>query len=195
MRKRHSRIDASVGETEHGKQHLGLCSTGRPTRCDDAAAAAAPWGRGSEGHHVGVPSDVGSAGVVLLPAWALSPGVEARIDSLERRLDTTSDKLDAVRDTLAEVRSSTAVLGSKTDALGQQLEATRQAVEKLAAAIQQLVVAESQNSQTRGELASLKAQVDDLRAWRWRAVGFAAGFGAAGGAVATWAIRVFGGAH
>lgn len=132
---------------------------------------------------------------MLLASRSLSGGMEARIDSLERRLDTTSDKLDAVRDTLAEVRSSTAVLGTKTDGLSQQLEATRQAVEKLASAIQQLVVAESENRQTRGELSALKAQVDDLRAWKWRVVGFAAGFGAAGGAVASWVIRSIAGGH
>lgn len=114
---------------------------------------------------------------------------EARVAQVERRLEATLEKMDSMRETLSEVKTSNAVLEAKTDTLQVSMDATRRAVDRLTEAIQSLVVAESANKGTRDELAAVKRDVEELKAARWKIVGFAVGAGAAGGASAMAIVK------
>lgn len=125
---------------------------------------------------------------MLLKARPVS-SAEARVGQVERRLEVALEKMDAMRDTLGEVKTSNAVLEAKTDALQVSMDATRKAVDRLTEAIQSLVVAESANKASRDELAAVKRDVEELKAARWKIVGFALGAGAAGGASAVAIVK------
>lgn len=114
---------------------------------------------------------------------------DARVAAVERRLEAVSAKMDGMVDTLAGVKTSNAVLEAKTDALQSSMDATRAAVERLTESIQTLVAAETVNKISREELASLRREVEELKAARWKLFGFATAAGVAGGGTVVGLIR------
>ena len=98
--------------------------------------------------------------------------------------------MDGMVDTLSGVKTSNAVLEAKTDALQSSMDATRAAVERLTEVIQNLVAAEMVNKISREELGALRREVEELKAARWRAYGFAAACGVLGGGGAVGLLKL-----